>query len=335
VSFVRAHHQPDLPVEFLLAILILVQHRMLLAVGVWVARDSSRHRTRGRERATDDRAGPAAGSRDMIGRGGMHASSGARLTIEDRDALAYAKELLENPGLAAKIANLAGLPLEQAVRRLPRKWAAAVDSATTRSLQLALEAALATVDSQGKASSWDRLHKLLVATTGAAGGAFGIAGLPVELPVSTIIMLRGIADVARSEGERLETADAKLACIEVFALGGRSSTDDADESAYFAVRAALGKSVSDAARYLAGKGMLRRGAPAIVRLISQVASRFGIVVTEKVAAQAVPLIGAAGGATINLLFMAHFQEMARGHFIVRRLERKYGPDVVRRAYREL
>jgi hypothetical protein len=265
----------------------------------------------------------------------MNASSGARLSIEDLEALAYAKELLENPGLAAKVANLIGRPVEQAVQQLPRKWAAAVDSATARSLQVALEAALATVDVQRTASSRDRLHKLLVATTGAAGGAFGLAGLPVELPVSTVIMLRGIADVARSEGERLQTTDSKLACIEVFALGGRSSRDDADESAYFAVRAALGKSVSDAARYLAGKGILRRGAPAIVRLISQVAGRFGIVVTEKVAAQAVPVIGAAGGATINLLFMAHFQDMARGHFIVRRLERKYGPDVVRREYRNL
>jgi hypothetical protein len=46
----------------------------------------------------------------------------------------------------------------------------------------------------------------------------------------------------------------------------------------------------------------------------------------------VPGIGAAAGATINLMFMTHFQDVSRGHFTVRRLERLYGEDVVRRAY---
>ena len=52
-------------------------------------------------------------------------------------------------------------------------------------------------------------------------------------------------------------------------------------------------------------------------------------VSQKVAAQAVPLIGAAGGGAINVLFMNHFQQMARSHFIVRRLERAYGAEVIR------
>ena len=43
--------------------------------------------------------------------------------------------------------------------------------------------------------------------SGAAGGAFGLATLPVELPVSTIIMLRSIAAIARNEGE--EPSDRK------------------------------------------------------------------------------------------------------------------------------
>jgi hypothetical protein len=56
------------------------------------------------------------------------------------------------------------------------------------------------------------------------------------------------------------------------------------------------------------------------------------VVSEQVAAKAVPVVGAAGGALINVLFMGHFQEMARGHFIVKRLEKKYGEEPVRSAY---
>ena len=69
--------------------------------------------------------------------------------------------------------------------------------------------------------------------------------------------------------------------------------------------------------------------------MGQVATRFSVQVSEKAAAQAVPVIGAAGGALINTLFMSHFQDAARGHFVVRRLERLYGGEVVREAYAAL
>jgi hypothetical protein len=49
----------------------------------------------------------------------------------------------------------------------------------------------------------------------------------------------------------------------------------------------------------------------------------------------VPVVGAAGGATVNVLFITHFQAMAGGHFTVRRLERKYGAELVQARYRLL
>jgi hypothetical protein len=73
----------------------------------------------------------------------------------------------------------------------------------------------------------------------------------------------------------------------------------------------------------------------LVRLIAQIASRFGVVVTQKLAAQAVPIIGALGGAAVNYAFIDHFQEIARAHFAVRRLERRYGKDVIRMDYDKL
>jgi EcsC protein family len=57
-----------------------------------------------------------------------------------------------------------------------------------------------------------------------------------------------------------------------------------------------------------------------------------LVVTQKVAAQALPVVGALGGAAVNYAFIEHFQEVARGHFTVRRLERLYGPDEIRTEY---
>jgi hypothetical protein len=52
-------------------------------------------------------------------------------------------------------------------------------------------------------------------------------------------------------------------------------------------------------------------------------------------AQAIPVIGAIGGGLVNTIFISHFQDMARGHFAIRRLERQYGGDVVQAAYLEL
>jgi hypothetical protein len=59
-----------------------------------------------------------------------------------------------------------------------------------------------------------------------------------------------------------------------------------------------------------------------------------VVVSERSAASAIPVLGAVGGATVNLLFMNHFQRVAAGHFAIRRLEREYGAAVIRRLYDE-
>jgi hypothetical protein len=187
-------------------------------------------------------------------------------------------------------------------------------------------------DAPGEESS-NMWHKIAVATTGGIGGFFGLPALAVELPISTTIMLRSIADIARSEGETINKIASKIACIEVFALGGLSKSDDASESGYFAIRAALARSVTKAVEYIAQKGLAEESAPALIRLIIQIADRFSIQVSEKAAAQAIPVIGAAGGVLINTLFIDHFQDMARGHFIVRRLERKYGKEIVEATYK--
>ena len=150
----------------------------------------------------------------------------------------------------------------------------------------------------------------------------------MELPISTTLILRAVADIARNEGENLSNPETALACLEVFALGGRAETDDFSDSTYFAVRGALVKTVTEATRYIGERGLLEEGGPIAVRLAAQIASRFGVVVSQKAAAQAVPIIGALGGAVVNTAFMAHFQSIARAHFYVRRLERQYGKPAV-------
>jgi hypothetical protein len=250
---------------------------------------------------------------------------------EDLADLRYAKGLLENPSLAARIANFVGTPIEMVIEHLPDSARELISAATKKSLETALGFAISTMDDRRQdALNW--AHKIAVATTGAIGGAFGLPALSVELPISTTIMLRSIADVARSEGERIRSPEAKLACIEVFALGGHKRSEDAAESGYFAVRAALAKTVAEAAEYIVERGAAEEVAPLLIRLIVQVAARFGIPVSEKFMAQSLPIVGAAGGALINTLFIDHFQDVGRGHFIVRRLERAHGSDVVRKEW---
>jgi len=255
-----------------------------------------------------------------------------KVSDEHIDELRRAKALLENPNIAAKITNLLGIPIEKGFELLPAGWSEAVSTGTKAALEKALDFAVYTMHSQDHSASSNFVHKLLVAASGAGGGAFGLPALPIELPISTVIMLRSIADIARSEGEDIKSAESRLSCLEVFALGGSSKKDDASETGYFAARAALSKAISDAAQYIAEKSMIEEGTPVIVRLIALIAARFKIIVSEKIAAQAIPAVGAVGGAVVNTIFIDHFQDMARGHFIVRRLERTYGLDKVKNAY---
>jgi hypothetical protein len=254
------------------------------------------------------------------------------LTEIDKKQLQVAKNLLENPGLAARITNLFGVPIEKGIELLPDNWNQNISKITQAALMQAADAAVFTMkDIPGEETSniW---HKLSVATSGGVGGFFGIAGLSVELPISTTIMLRSIADVARSEGESISSIETKMACLEVFALGGKSDADDGVESGYYAVRYALATSVTKATEFIVKTGLPQNAAPALIKFITNVAERFGVQVTQKAAAQAIPAIGAAGGAIINTLFIDHFQDMARGHFIVRKLERTYSKEKVMEIY---
>jgi len=256
------------------------------------------------------------------------------LSDEDRKALRNAVRALEGSSYAGRLSRLAGRPIELLGHALPQAASAAISRAAEAALTRALHYALKTIPKDA-AGLETHVHRALAAISGAMGGALGLSAVLVELPISTTIMLRAIARIAQSEGEDLSDPETALACLEVFALGGRSGSVHMHESGYFAVRAALARSVSGAARQIAERGLIDESASAIVRLVSQIGSRFGVVVSQKAAAQAVPILGALGGAAVNTAFIDHFQTLARGHFTVRRLERIYGKVPVRVAYDQI
>ena len=172
---------------------------------------------------------------------------------------------------------------------------------------------------------------MLAGLSGGVSGFFGIAALPIELPVTTTLMLRAIADIARHQGEDLSTLEARLACVEVFALGAPEAERNMGLS-YYASRALIGRLAANATSVFVDRGVANLSTPVVGSLVTEIATRFGMVVTERSAASALPVLGAVGGATVNVIFMNHFQRIASGHFAIRRLERQYGPTVVRQLY---
>jgi hypothetical protein len=253
------------------------------------------------------------------------------LSAADLEALAAAVRRLESPSLAGRLAALAGKPVGLIQRALPAAASTAVATVAKHALERALDVALFSLKNR-RLTGGRKFHSGLACTSGAIGGAFGLPALAVELPITTTIMLRAIAAIAREEGEDLADPRTGLACLEVFALGASAPNREAPESDYFAVRTLLAQGVVEVADFALDKGVVREGAPVVVRFLAQIAPRFGIVVSQKVMAQAVAVVGAVGGAALNLAFAEHFQDLARGHFTIRRLERAYGADAVRSEY---
>ena len=256
------------------------------------------------------------------------------LSDADRLVLAAAVQALETTSLVARLSAMAGQQIDLASRILPERFVRIGRSASTLALRAALHAALKSLHKTHRPASRG-LHRTMAAASGVIGGAFGLAGLAFELPVSTTLMLRSIADIARAEGEDLSQPESALACLEVFALGGKPTAAGTIESGYFAVRGMLAQSVSEAARFVLQHHIIDESAPVLARLVSQIAARFGFVVSQKMAAQLVPVMGAMSAAALNIAFTSHFQNLAHGHFTVRRLERHYGRALVREEYERM
>ena len=224
--------------------------------------------------------------------------------------LRHAIDLLHSNHLVTRLGSLFGRAFDAGagamMRRLPEGVREGLNGFVERGLLAAVDGALMSV--LMTPGAFTRLTRArwfgaaTVAVSGFAGGAAGLPGTLVELPVTTTLLMRAILEVARSEGEDLATDEARLACLEVFALGGPEVADNAAESGYFVARLGM----AELLRQAAGQGL--RGV--MPRAVATVATRFGVPVAWKLAGQAIPLAGAAAGAALNVAFLDHFQ--ARG-----------------------
>jgi hypothetical protein len=159
-----------------------------------------------------------------------------------------------------------------------------------------------------------RLHRLAALASGAAGGSAGIGSALLELPATVALIFAAMQKIAAEEGFDPERDEVRLTCIEILGAGGPGRQDDAVETTFFGARLGLTGGTLQA-------------------VIARIAPRFATLLGQKLASQAVPLLGAAAGAGVNWLFVGYFQDMARVRFGLLRLSRLHGEAAVHDAFR--
>ena len=188
-------------------------------------------------------------------------------------------------------------------------------SLAEQALMRGFQAATAWMEVDETAERWTGYHTAAAIASGAGGGFLGAAGIVGDATITTGLIMRSIAEIARSfPGEDLASADTRRACIEVFNFGERVAADEDLGASYWAARFAFQHATIEQAVRLA-------------------ASRLGVALSQKAVAQIVPVAGAVAGAGINYAFISYFQDVARVHFTLREIERGSGnPDAVRAAF---
>lgn len=222
-------------------------------------------------------------------------------------ALARAYRAANHPVMAGL--NALGGGIEAQIARLPAALRAAVEAAVGRALMAGL----------GLSGRLPRLGRrggpAVAAVVGAAGGAAGLLGTLAELPVAVTLILRAIRTEAEAAGFDPDLPAVQEACLQVFAAGTPLTGDDGGNSAFLSARLAV-------------------SGAAIEKMVAQVAPQLTVRLGQKLAGQAVPILGAFAGAAVNAAYLAYFRDMARIRFALMRLAVRHGGEAVVEAFQE-
>lgn len=211
---------------------------------------------------------------------------------------ALARRYQAASGLGINLLNLLGGQAENLLDRLPGPVRSQLGEATGQALRLALQAAQHSRRVLPRQSP--RINRVISTAMGAAGGAAGLPGALVELPATTAFLLRVIQDGAAAQGFDPNAQSVTFDCLRVFASAGPLARDDGVETAFLSLRLGL-------------------SGQALNQLISAVAPRLASAMGHKLAAQSVPILGAAAGATANYVYAGYYHEIALVHFGLRKL----------------
>jgi len=212
-------------------------------------------------------------------------------------------------GLLMKAINFVGGQVEDGLKLLPKSLRVQMDDVAKMALRQSYEVASKSRNGVGQKIGSDGLHKALGTVSGAFGGFGGLPTALAELPVATTVIFRAVQAVAAEYGEDPLTEETRMECLAVFGAGGPGTQDDGIDTSFIGARL----SISGAA---------------VNGLISKVAPRFAALLSQKLASQAVPVLGAAAGAGTNYAFVDYYVSVAHVHFSLRKLARIYGEKPV-------
>lgn len=201
-------------------------------------------------------------------------------------------------GVGIEVLNMLGGQAEALLDKLPAAVQAGLGGATEKALRHAMKAAHGSRRLVGDQSGW--LNNTVAAALGAVGGAGGMPTALAELPVTTTVLLRAIQGVAVKHGFDPALETVQFDCIQVFSAAGPMTSDDGADLAFVSARLAVSGAAMQA-------------------LVARVAPKLATVLGQKLAAQAVPIVGAVAGAATNYAYTSYYQEIAHVHFGLRKL----------------
>ena len=149
----------------------------------------------------------------------------------------------------------------------------------------------------------------LTAGLGALGGVGGVTATAAEIPATVTLLLRRIQQVGAAHGFDPRADNVAFDSLRVFADSGPLTSDDGADAGFLSVR-------------LAASG------ETLFRMVQVVAPRLAVAMGKKAALQVVPVLGAAAGAGVNLLYTRHYDIVSQVHFGLRRLAADTGLPVV-------
>lgn len=232
----------------------------------------------------------------------------------DLEIALIAKQHSDASGLLMKLANFVGSKAENALEKLPDSIKETLESTTAAAMQRCYDAATTVTNSSYFPTTGMWANKAVASLSGALGGMGGLPTTLLELPFSVTTIFTAIQKVAARHGFDPEDPDVKLQCISVFGSGGPLTDDDAIELSYLTSRVAVNGTVVQA-------------------LISRYAPNLALVLSQKLAVQMVPVLGALTGAGLNYTFITYFEEMADVKFKLLKMAQLHGPQRVNEMFR--
>ena len=209
-------------------------------------------------------------------------------------------------GPVVGLLNRFGGQIEAALKVLPAAVRTRIETATAQALDRAFSLA---VLGRHAPSMGPRAAQTVALLTGAAGGIGGLPTALAEIPVTITVFLHVIARAAEAEGFDPNAPEIRAECLRVLSAGSPVAADDGVNTAFLSARLTL-------------------TGPAVSGLVASVAPGLAAILTRKLAAQMVPILGAVTGAALNAAYLSYYRELAGIRFALLRLGALHGAERV-------